>query len=92
VDDFYDEMWERMEEAKDRAVLARYRTTCPRMAEKDLMGEWLELVKQRGREGARQQMTVFLDLHEQLIAQGLVGFLDVDGMTLDNAGEDVIHK
>ena len=83
MSDFYDEMFERLEEAKDRAVLARWRTICPLMPEKERMEMWLALVKQTNRVEARTELTRWFDIHDSCVSLGLGPALAPNGDPID---------
>jgi hypothetical protein len=83
VNDFYDEMFERLEEAADRVVLARWRAACPKIADTLLEGMWLHLVKKEGRAGARQTLDGWLDTHDSDRSSGGPGLFDASGEVID---------
>ena len=76
---FYDEMYERMEDAADRAVFIRWRTTCPRMTDEFKDAFWLALIAKCGHAGARTRLGEFLDVHDRAVAAGGPGLFDATG-------------
>src|SRR5687767_3731344 len=84
---FYDDMFERLEQAADRSVLARWREACPKISDQDVESMWLYLVGQKGRAEARSTLDGYLDLHERSVALGLPGMFDASGNVLDDDGD-----
>ena len=72
-DRFYDEQIEKLEDAADREVQARWRAACPKMSDSDLQLAWYGRVMLLGRVEARRRLADELDLHELVKAQGGAG-------------------
>ena len=85
MSDFYDEMFERLEEAADRAVLARWRAACPEITDRDVEGMWLHLVKKEGRAAARKVLEGWLDMHDWSRSHGGRGLFDARGEVIEDA-------
>ena len=76
---FYDDMFERLEEVADRAALVRYRVACPKVTEDDVQEFWQALVRHHNRAYARCFLDRCLDMHEAAVARGEPGLFDEYG-------------
>ena len=76
-------MFQRMEDACDRASLVRMRVACPKMQEADVQAFWDALVKLENRAYARYFLDKCLDIHERAVAQGQPGMFDEYGELIE---------
>jgi hypothetical protein len=85
---FYEDVLEQIEDAADRAVLARWRSTCPKMPELELEEWWRLIVKaEPTRAAARDRIDEYLDMHDRAAANGGRIFDDYGNVLEDDASE-----
>jgi hypothetical protein len=76
-------MFELLEEAEDRAVLARFYTICPLMPKSEAQDLWDHLLKTLRRDEIRAWLTRCFDVHDASVARGEPGFFHPNGDIVD---------